>query len=98
MIENHLREGTTVEQAARAIGVTPVTFYRWKKRVLDPKDEPQTKPGLVQVQIATSQGPTENSSENNSFTLHLSEDRALVIPAGYDPSELIRLLEIVSAC
>lgn len=82
------REGTSMAQKARELGISAQKLYWWRHRL---KEEALAKrqPGPTFIELRAG---SEKQTQPTGFTVHVRGGRALEVVPGFDAEELGRLI------
>ena len=90
--------GQSVAEYAEEIGVTPATLYQWRRRLARDRRSPDAAAtGLVRVRVERGIGQRDEERVDG-LVVRLARGRSIVVPAGFDAEELVRILEVLEAC
>lgn len=91
VIERIEREGKSIPQVARELGVTPQRIYWWWHHLKD-ESPLRMSPGTNFVEVSVS-----HRISTSGFTIHTRGGRQVDVCPGFDAQELSRLLSVVEA-
>ncbi len=91
---SYRHSGLTAPQFSVENGVPLSSLQRYLRQDRDHVRSEAGSPHLIAVEL-TSAPPASPSSSDASFELHLSGDRRITIPHGFDAADLARLLEVL---
>jgi len=91
---SYRHSGQTAPQFSAENGVPLSSLQRYLRQHRDHVRPEAGSPHLIAVEL-TSAPPVRPSSSGASFELHLSGDRYLTIPSGFDAVDLARLLKVL---
>ena len=91
--------GLTLRAFAESVGIKPATLYSWNRRLRAKQRYAEETPRLAPLQVVEAEPttPSPDGVETTWFELTLGDERVLLIPVGFDSSELRRLLAVLQA-
>jgi transposase-like protein len=95
------RNGLSVREYARQLGVTATTLYSWRRRLSaggrrrSARAATETgRPGLVELVVDRSHA----GDAGQSTVVRLRGDRRIEVPRGFDGDDLRRLVTVLESC
>lgn len=94
IFRQHRLSGLSLLAFARQHDLNYATVMRWRRRAVDQSDvqtsAPISSPSFIAIEV-------EPASTGGDFVLNWAPSRSPRIAYGFDPSELLRLLDVLEA-
>ena len=95
LLEAAERARTSIPALARRLGCSRETIYAWRRRLTrEASDASRPPAGLVRVQVTE----PATAPDADRFEVRTRTGRAVLVPAGFDPSALAALVVVLEQC
>ncbi len=94
-------EGRSAADLAALLSVTTTNIYYWRRRLRELNAETERRPcgsGLVRVEVQPCTVQRTREEKRTDFEVRLSGSRSIVVPSGFDPTELGHLVTVLEKC
>jgi hypothetical protein len=96
-LEAQRASGLSVAEYAARIGVAVPTLYQWRRRL--EASAPCGEVGTQLIEVTEARPGSGLDHRDGDMVVRLSEGlRSVVVPRGFDGSELRRLIEVLESC
>lgn len=90
--------GLSVAEYAEEIGVTASTLYQWRRRLGEGAGKRRAQSAFGLVEVAIGDGREGAKAELEHLVVRLAGGRRIVVPGGFDSTELRRLIAVLESC
>jgi hypothetical protein len=94
LIEEQERSGESVRAFAAARGLSAWSLYGWRSRLARRRLSERRARSLVPVEVVEAEG-ADAGHETAGIEIRIDERTVVRVPRGFDPAELVRVLEAV---
>jgi len=94
----HAASGKTIKEYSKDVGLSPLTFYTWRKKYLSRKSQRRASPNPASRQQLFSTIGTISLQELHQplFDIHLGGEKKITVYSGTKAQELAPFLELLS--